>query len=93
VVLSAFSSFPGFSEVGETLQQFVINNFVPAAGEVVARYSRPGKLRGGKLDVLVANSTVLQELKFQELEILRQLNQALPEAEIRGLKLRVGQIV
>ncbi|OOE38740.1 hypothetical protein BZG00_13010 [Salinivibrio kushneri] len=49
VVLSAFSSFPGFSEVGDTLQQFVINNFVPAAGEVVARYLNEFVANAGKM--------------------------------------------
>ncbi|WP_394249594.1 virulence factor BrkB family protein [Vibrio profundi] len=35
VLLSVLSSFSVFSDVGEVLQGFIINNFVPAAGDAV----------------------------------------------------------
>lgn len=49
VVLSAFSSFPGFDGVGKTLQQFVINNFVPAAGEILEEYLNQFVTNAGKM--------------------------------------------
>jgi predicted nucleic acid-binding Zn ribbon protein len=44
-----------------------------AAGEQMARYTRPGNLRRGVLEVLVANSTLMQELTFQKQAILNRL--------------------
>lgn len=63
-----------------------------AAGAAAARFSHASRIRRGKLEVLVANSTVLQELKFQEERIVRQLRSEMPEAGIRGLKFRTGPL-
>lgn len=46
VLFSALARFPAFEGVGETVQQFIISNFVPAAGEVIK----------GALDAFVANT-------------------------------------
>ncbi|UGA54907.1 virulence factor BrkB family protein [Vibrio sp. VB16] len=35
VIFSALARFPAFDGVGDTIQQFIINNFVPAAGEAI----------------------------------------------------------
>ncbi|MDV7104138.1 virulence factor BrkB family protein [Vibrio sp. TH_r3] len=35
VILSALAQFPAFTDVGVTVQQFVIHNFVPAAGDAI----------------------------------------------------------
>lgn len=35
VLLSALARFPAFDGAGDTIQQFIINNFVPAAGEAI----------------------------------------------------------
>ena len=37
-----------------------------AAGPLAAKYTRPGQLRRGTLEVVVANSTLVQELGFQK---------------------------
>ncbi|HEX4150125.1 MAG TPA: DUF721 domain-containing protein [Pirellulales bacterium] len=63
-----------------------------AAGELVSRYTRPGNVRRGVLEVLVANSTLMQELTFQKQTILNQLARLLPDERIVDLKLRVGPI-
>ncbi len=49
VVLSALSSFPVFQGLGEVLQNFVIENFVPAAGEVVKTYLNQFVANAGKM--------------------------------------------
>ncbi len=49
VVLSALSSFPVFAGFGELLQNFVIENFVPAAGEVVKKYLNEFVANAGKM--------------------------------------------
>jgi hypothetical protein len=63
-----------------------------AAGEALARFSRPGQVRRGKLEVTVTNSTLMQELSFQKQPILAELSRQLPEAKITDLRSRVGKI-
>jgi predicted nucleic acid-binding Zn ribbon protein len=63
-----------------------------AAGELLARSSRAGRLRRGKLEVLVANSTIMQELSFQKHEILARLRQELPDAKIHDIRFHLGAI-
>src|SRR5262245_58351686 len=62
-----------------------------AAGEL-ARFSRPGKLGRGTLEITVTNSTIMQEFTFQKERILTELTQKLPDAKIRNLRFRVGTI-
>jgi predicted nucleic acid-binding Zn ribbon protein len=63
-----------------------------AAGEPLARQSRPGKIRRGTLEITVTNSTIMQEFTFQKQTILATLGQKLPDAKIRDLRFRVGSI-
>ena len=63
-----------------------------AAGKTLAAVSRAGKVRRGTLEVWVANSIAMQEFSFEKERILAELARTLPDANIRGLKLRVGQI-
>jgi predicted nucleic acid-binding Zn ribbon protein len=63
-----------------------------AVGPQLARYSRPGRLRRGVLEVIVGNSTVLQELTFRKVELLHQLETRMPVNTIQELRFRVGEI-
>ena len=63
-----------------------------AAGEMIAGSTRVGAVRRGALEVIVANSTMLQELTFQKHTILDQLKNLLPHERIASLRLRVGPI-
>lgn len=63
-----------------------------ATGDGLARFSRPGRLRRGMLEITASNSTVVQELTFQKQAILTSLKQQLPDARIRDLRIRVGTI-
>jgi predicted nucleic acid-binding Zn ribbon protein len=63
-----------------------------ALGEALASQTRPGAVRRGTLEVIVANSTVLQELTFQKLEIVDRLARHAPELAVRNLKFRVGAV-
>ena len=63
-----------------------------AAGEIIARYTHPGRVRRGTLEVTASNSTIIQELTFQKQQILTQLQTALPDAKIRDIRFRVGSI-
>lgn len=63
-----------------------------AAGPQLVKFSRPGEIRRGVLEVLVANSTMLQEITFQKATILQKLIELLPDEKIRDVKFRVGPI-
>ncbi len=63
-----------------------------AAGPLAAKYSRVGLLRRGTLEVVVANSTLVQELAFQKAELLKSLAELLPREGIEGLRFRVGNV-
>lgn len=63
-----------------------------AAGDTLARYTLPGRLKRGVLEITVSNSTIVQELTFQKQRILADLQERLPDARIRGLRFRIGAI-
>ena len=63
-----------------------------AAGPLMAKYTRVGAIRRNTLEVLVANSTLLQELGFQKESLLNSLAQLLPDEKIENLRFRVGNV-
>ncbi len=63
-----------------------------AAGPLAAAYTRVGALRRGTLEVVVANSTLVQELGFQKLALLKSLAERLPDEGIKNLRFRTGSI-
>lgn len=62
-----------------------------AVGEL-ARYTRVGPIRRRKLEVIVANSTLMQELTFQKPALLKSLAKLMPDERISDLRFRVGLI-
>jgi predicted nucleic acid-binding Zn ribbon protein len=63
-----------------------------AAGPLAAQYSRVGQLQRGTLEVVVANSTLVQELGFQKQQLLAALAALLPDESIKNLRFRAGSI-
>lgn len=63
-----------------------------AAGEMIAKFTRVSQLKGGKLEILVANSTLVQELSFQKPALLAAMGRLLPDHEIKDLRFRIGAI-
>lgn len=63
-----------------------------AAGPGLARFSEPGAIRRGKLEVTVANSAMMQELTFEKDRLLRAMQQALPDARIDEIRLKIGKV-
>ncbi len=63
-----------------------------AVGDVLAKYTLPGRLRRGVLEITVANSMTVQELTFQKQHVLKKLRADLPDAKIRDLRFRIGSI-
>lgn len=63
-----------------------------AAGAAIAQFTRVGTLRRGRLEVIVANSVLIQELGFQKPAILEALQGKLPERSIKDLRFKVGPV-
>ncbi len=63
-----------------------------AVGPVAAQYTRAGTVRRGKLEVIVAHSTLIQELTFQKPAILQALVRLLPEENIKDIRFRLGAV-
>ncbi len=89
-VLSELLSRRGYARVQATANYADAWN--EAAGEMLARYTRAGTVRRGTLEVIVANSTLVQEITFQKQAILAKLAGLVPDEPINNLRLRVGPI-
>jgi predicted nucleic acid-binding Zn ribbon protein len=63
-----------------------------AAGALAAGYTQVGSLRRGTLEVTVAHSTLMQELRFQKQEILEKLIKRLPGGQIKDLRFHTGNV-
>lgn len=63
-----------------------------AAGPQFAQVTEMGSLRRGVLEVTAANSLVMQELTFAKERLLAAIQHALPDAGIKQLRFKVGQI-
>ncbi len=64
-----------------------------AAGKTFAKHTRPGNVRRGVLEVFVRSSAVMQQLTFQKKNILKKLQHAAVDLQIKDLKFRIGEIV
>jgi len=85
--LMARNGFAGLQSA-ETLERA----WKEAAGALVAKYTRVGALRRGKLEVIVANSTLVQELTYQKPALLKAVNRLLPDQHIQDVRFRVGEV-
>lgn len=63
-----------------------------AVGELAARFSHAGRVNRGRLEVVVSNSSALQELEFQKEKIVRSLQDLLPQAGIIDVRFRSGRL-
>jgi predicted nucleic acid-binding Zn ribbon protein len=63
-----------------------------AAGEQLAKFTRVGSIRGGTLEVTVANNLLVQEMGFQKADLIERLQRLSPDQKITNLRFRVGQV-
>ena len=63
-----------------------------AAGEVPARQSRAARVQRGTLEVIVVNSTLMQELTFSYATLLAEMQRLLPDEQIRKLRFKIGSL-
>jgi predicted nucleic acid-binding Zn ribbon protein len=62
------------------------------AGPLAGRATRVGSCRRGTLEIVVANSAVMQELNFHKQELINQLIARVPGHKIRAIRFRAGPI-
>jgi len=60
------------------------------AGPQLAGATRVGKSRRGVLEIVVANSVLIQELTYRKADLLAGLQAQLPDERITDLRFRVG---
>jgi predicted nucleic acid-binding Zn ribbon protein len=89
-ILSELMSRRGFARIkgAEALE----TAWRQAAGPLAAQYTRVGAVRAGTLEIIVANSTLVQELGYQKRDIIASLQQLLPDENIQNLRFRAGNI-
>ncbi|MEQ8208810.1 MAG: DUF721 domain-containing protein [Lacipirellulaceae bacterium] len=63
-----------------------------AVGEKLAKVTSPGAMKRGVLEVIVANSLLMQELGFDKERLLQAMQTALPESGIKQLRFKVGKV-
>jgi predicted nucleic acid-binding Zn ribbon protein len=80
----------GYARV-QTSQQLVAA-WADVAGPVAAGATRVGSCRRGTLEIVVANSAVMQELNFHKQELINQLIARVPGQSIRALRFRAGPV-
>ena len=97
---------PPAKAAGKWISQIVARNGIAAVqasqelesawheivGEALARRTRIGAVRRGVCEVTVEHSSLLQQISFQQRELVRKLQQRKPHFGILSLKLRVGPV-
>ena len=63
-----------------------------AVGERFAPLTEAGQVRRGTLEVIVANSLLMQELGFEKERLITALQQALPDAGIKTIRFKIGKV-
>jgi predicted nucleic acid-binding Zn ribbon protein len=89
-ILSELMARRGFGRVQST--EALEAAWREAAGPLAAQYTRVGTIRRGTLEIIVANSTLVQEFGYQKHDILATLQQLLPDEGIKSLRFRAGNI-
>ena len=89
-VLNQLMAKRGYNQTRSNQQREQV--WAEATGEPLASQSRAVKLSRGVLTVMVVNSSVMQELVFQQMILVKKINELNPELQIKSLRFRVGEI-
>ena len=89
-VLSNLMSKRGYGRVLST--NSLDDAWQKVVGPRFAGDTRPGNIKRGVLEVLVASSAVLQELTFQKKQLLNKIQTEAPDQKITDLRFKVGAI-
>jgi predicted nucleic acid-binding Zn ribbon protein len=89
-VVSGLLTRRGYAQLKSTAEY--AGAWQQATGPTLAPHTRVGNIRRGVLEVVVRNSSVLQELTFRKKQLLKKLTELVPAQKIRDLRFRVGTI-
>lgn len=89
-VLSNLMSKRGYARVLSTSS--LDDAWQKVVGPRFAGDTRPGNIKRGVLEVLVASSAVLQEFTFQKKQLLSKIQTEAPDQKITDLRFKVGAI-
>jgi hypothetical protein len=62
------------------------------ATTVWSQQTQLGNVRKGVLEVIVANSALLQQLEFKKQSLVASLQQRLPQNKIKDIRFRIGNV-
>jgi len=86
----------GPQRIGDILPQLMAQKGfarVQGSAEYAAAWKEAaGSLKRGTLEIVVANSALIQEFVFQKCGMLETLNRLLPEQGIKDIRFRLGAI-
>jgi predicted nucleic acid-binding Zn ribbon protein len=89
-VVSGLLARRGYGQLKSTAEY--TRAWLEATGPTLGPQTRAGNIRRGVLEVVVSNSSVLQELTFRKKQLLKKLTELVPTQKIRDLRFRVGAI-
>ena len=78
----------GYNQTSSTAS--VDKRWQQVVGDSLGTRSKPGILRRGVLEIIVQNSSVMQELVFQKSKILKKFKADKETSEIVDLKFKIG---
>lgn len=93
-LLSRLIARRGFTQeqFSDELQNAWQNSTTKVAGKQFAGKTRATVIKRGTLEVLVDSSPAMQQLAFCKTKILKQLQTELPDAQIRSIRFKVGNV-
>lgn len=81
------------SVFGSRLQDLLIwQNWQQAVGASIASHTRPLRIYGGQLTVVVANAAWMQQLNFMKEELLQKLNKTLGHEQVKSIIFKSGRL-
>jgi predicted nucleic acid-binding Zn ribbon protein len=89
-LLSRLIAQRGFTQ--ERFQQDLQDAWQRAIGPALAGKTQATLIRRGALEVLVESSPAMQQLAFLKNDLLKKIQTALPEAQIRSIRFKVGPL-
>jgi hypothetical protein len=73
----------------EQSREALVQAWVDAVGEALSGQSKVGKISRGALQIYAANEIVRTELEYMKTKVLASIQAALPEMNIRSLKIQL----
>jgi len=83
----------GGSVFGNRLKELVIwQHWSKAVGASIAAHTRPLRIYGGQLTVLVSSATWMQQLNFMKEELRNKLNHTLGDEQVKSISFKTGKL-